>query len=183
MSQDLLPTPAVTPADGLANTPGQPVADQGLVFNGTTWDRLHGNWRTTTGDTGAKTATGNGATQTNFDSVGAFITVRLGTVSGTSPAMTLQLQWSPDAGTTWFNLGPTAANLTASNQNASFLIGPTNWSSAAAPATPAALINGSTQNVFINAFLPRTWRMAWTIGGTTPSLTITAIDVNYIGGA
>jgi hypothetical protein len=174
---------AVVPAaDGLANQTGQAVVDLLHTFNGDTWDRYHGNWRTTTGDTGAKTATFNGATQTNYDAVGAFICIRLGTVTGTTPAMTPQLQWSPDAGTTWINLGTTAPNLTASNQLGLIMIGPTNWSQAAG-ATPANLVSGANSLLALNAFLPRTWRMAFTIGGTTPSLTITAIDVNYIGGA
>jgi hypothetical protein len=169
-------------ADGAANAVGQIVNAQQAAFNGATWDRCHGNWRTTTGDTGAKTATFNGITQTNYDAVGAFICIRLGTVTGTTPAMTPQLQWSPDAGTTWINLGTTAPNLTASNQLGLIMIGPTNWSQAAG-ATPANLVSGANSLLALNAFLPRTWRMAFTIGGTTPSLTITAIDVNYIGGA
>ena len=36
------------------------------------------NWNTTTGDTGAKTATFNGATQTNYDARGVAILVDLG---------------------------------------------------------------------------------------------------------
>lgn len=148
-------------------------------FNGTTWDRVHGNWNTTTGDSGAKAATFNGATQTNFDSPGAMITVVLGTVTGTSPTLACQLQWSPDGGTTWMNLGPAMANLTASSQTGVFVVYPTN-SSQAAGATPANLTTGATQTVALNASLPRTWRVLYTIGGTTPSFTISAVNVSYL---
>jgi len=181
--QSVTPTPTVTPAEGLANTTAQPVVNQDHIFNGTTWDRLHGNWRTTTGDTGAKTTTFNGATQTNYDSVGAFITVRLGTVSGTTPTLTIAFQFSPDNGTTWHGLGPNLSNLTSSNQTAGLLIGPTNWSQTAG-ATPANLATATMTSITVwNMFLPRVWRLTYTIAGTTPSFTITAVDVNYIGGA
>jgi hypothetical protein len=32
---------------------------------------------------------------------------------------------------------------------------------------------------FANTVLPRTWRLVWTIGGTTPSFTITNVQVTY----
>ena len=45
--------------------------------------------------------------------------------------------------------------------------------------TPANLTSGATQSVFINAPLPKTWRLVYTIGGTTPSFSITGTYVNY----
>lgn len=150
----------------------------GMLFNGTTWDRPRSNAATTTGDTGAKVATFNGATQTNFDSLGAFITILLGAVSGTTPTLALQLQYSPDGGTTWLNLGPALATLTASNQTGLIGIFPTNFSQAAGT-TPVNLTNGATQSMFINAPLPRTWRIVYTITGTTPSFAISSVNVNY----
>jgi hypothetical protein len=169
-------------ADGLANSNGQVVVTENELFNGTTWDRQHGNWRTTTGDSGAKTATFNGATQTNYDALGAYITVRLGTVSGTSPTMGVAFAWSPDAGTTWITLGPAMANLTASSQVGMLMVGPTNWSQAPG-ATPGNLGSSANAQLLLNVYVPRTWRLQYTIGGTSPSFTITAVDVNYIGGA
>lgn len=35
-------------------------------------------------------------------------------------------------------------------------------------------------NAAVSYPLPRTWRVVWTIGGTTPSFTITGIQVSYI---
>jgi len=165
-------------ADGMANSTGQVVVNENELYNGTTWDRQHGAWRTTTGDTGAKTATFNGATQTNFDSRGAYITIRLGTVSGSTPTLNFTLAFSPDNGTTWVSLGPASGNLTASSQIGMLVVYPTN-SSQAAGATPANLGSGANIATFLNLPLPRTWRLVYTIGGTTPSFTITAVDVNY----
>jgi hypothetical protein len=151
------------------------------AFNGATWDRIRNNVNTATGDTGAKVATFNGATQTNFDAVGAYITVLLGAVTGTTPTLTMQLQWSPDGGTTWLNLGPASATLTASSQTAVLGIYATNFSQTPG-ATPANLTTGANVSTFINAPLPRTWRIVYTIAGTTPSFTISSVQVNYIRG-
>lgn len=174
--------------DGLSSASGSPILAQngggGLQsnaiyeFNGTTFDRLRSNWTGTTGDTGAKVATFNGATQTNFDSVGAFITILLGVVSGTTPTLSAQLQFSPDGGTTWLNLGPALPNLTASSQTGLIAIYPANFSQTPG-ATPANLTTGATVSVFLNCPLPRTWRIVYTIGGTTPSFAISSVQTSY----
>lgn len=169
---------AATLADGAAN-PTTPLAGApGLLFNGTTWDRYRNNVNTTTGDTGAKTATFNGATQTNYNARGAFITILMGTVTGTTPTFSAQLQWSPDGGTTWLNMGPAMTTITATG-NHSLLVYPTNLSQTAG-ATPANLTTGAAATTILNAPLPRTWRLAYTIGGTTPSFTMTSVQVNYL---
>lgn len=141
-----------------------------FVFNGTTWDRQRGNVDTVTGDTGAHITTFAGATQTNFNGCGAFITILLGTVSGTSPTLSAQVQWSPDGGTTWINLGAALANLTATSQKGVFVVYP----------NTVATTTGATQTLVINTPLPRTWRINYTIAGTTPSFTISSVNVNYI---
>jgi hypothetical protein len=175
-------------ADALVNTndiPGTagafPMRNCMHVFNGTSWDRMRNNANGATGDAGAKVATFNGATITNFDAVGAYITLLLGAVTGTTPTLTMQLQYSPDSGTTWLNLGPASATLTASNQTAVLAIFPTNFSQTPG-ATPANLTTGANVSTFINAPLPRIWRIVYTIGGTTPSFTISSVQVNYIRG-
>jgi hypothetical protein len=59
------------------------IAGVRVLFNGSSVDRARGNLDTTTGDSGAKaTGTFNGATQTNYNARGAYITVLLGTVTG-----------------------------------------------------------------------------------------------------
>jgi hypothetical protein len=166
-------------ADATANPTTTGVRGFGHFYNGSTWDRQHGNWNTTTGDAGAKIANGTGATQTNFDSRGATVTVLLGTITGSFTTFQTQLQWSPDAGTTWINYGPAQANLTTpvSGNTFTFQVYPNNQSLSGA--TPSALTLGSTQQVLINDVLPRTWRLTWTIAGTSPSATITGVYVNY----
>jgi hypothetical protein len=149
-------------------------------FNSTTWDRIRANNNTTTGDTGTKTASFAGATQTNFNQKNAYITVLCGTVSGTTPSLTAQLQFSPDAGTTWLNLGPVTTAITTTANTSLIVIGPQNWSQTAG-STPVTLTTGATTTIAINAPLPRTWRLNYTITGTTPSFAITAVYINYVG--
>jgi hypothetical protein len=126
----------------------------------------------TTGDTGAKTATGNGATQTNTTAKGALIVVNLGTVTGTTPTGVFKIQGSADAGTTWLDLPlATTASLTATGVYGIQIY----------PAlTPTAGTATSGSVAIVNSVLPRTWRVVWTLGGTTPSYTITNIQVNYL---
>ncbi len=165
-------TAAAAFADAFANPTAGKIGNLSHRFNATTWDRDHGCYFGATGDTGAKTASGTGVTQTNFDSVGALITVRVGAVSGTTPTAAFRIEWSPDGGTTWFTLGAAAAALTAASSQAGFAV----W-----PSVLTGLTLGTTNTTLIPAPLPRIWRVAWTIGGTTPSFTITAVDVNYVG--
>ena len=170
-------TASAAAADATANPTSTGIRDFVYNFNGTTWDRAYGTYNTTTGDAGAKTASFAGATQTNFNAKGAHITVLCGTVSGTTPTLTAQLQYSPDAGTTWLNEGPVSTAITTTGNTITFEIYPTNFS--VAGATPAALTTGATTTVQLNTVLPRTWRLNYTITGTTPSFAITAVYVNY----
>ena len=172
------PTAAAS-ADALANPTITQVGAPAMNYNTSTWDRVRNNVNTTTGDTGAKTATFNGATQTNFNARGAYITCLCSTVSGTTPTMNLQLQWSPDAGTTWLNYGAATTNITTTGNTASFLVYPTQFNDPKTT-TIAAITIGATASKYINGVLPRTWRIVYTIGGTTPSFTITATYVNYV---
>jgi hypothetical protein len=165
--------------DATAN-PTVPLIGAGaLLFNGTTWDRQRNNVNTTTGDSGAKTVSFNGAAQTNHNARGAYITILLGTVSGTTPTLQFALQYSPDGGTTWVGFGPAAGNLTATGQTGLLAIYPTNWSQAAGSA-PANIASAATASLYMNAPLPRTWRITYTIGGTTPSFAISSVNVNYV---
>ena len=126
----------------------------------------------TTGDTGAKTATGNGATQTNAGNKGVQILIAMGTVSGTTPTFVGKVQGSVDGGTTFYDIpGATTASLTATG----------NFGIAVYPAvavTAGTTTTGTTATA--SQTLPRTWRVVWTIGGTTPSFTITAVQYNYL---
>ena len=160
------PTAAAS-ADALANPTVTQIGADSMLFNGTTWDRKRGNWNVNTGDTGAKTASFAGATQTNFNANGATIVINMGVVSGTTPTLTAQVQGSADGGTTWFNI-PGAATPSITATGATVLC-------VAPGVTPAA-------NAAVSWPLPRTWRLNYTIAGTTPSFTITNVQVAYHGG-
>lgn len=148
-------------------------------YNGLAFDRWRNNFNTTTGDTGAKTTDFLGATQTNYNSPGAYITLRVGATSGTFTTFQTGLQFSPDGGTTWLPFTPAGANLTtpASGNSIVWHVYPDTGS-----VTPAASggVAAATQYNYVPAALPRTWRFAMSIAGTSPSLTVTAVNVNYI---
>lgn len=143
------------------------------VSNGTTWDMQRGmSTSLTTGDTGAKTATGNGATITNAGNKGIQILINMGAVTGTTPTFVAKVQGSVDGGTNWYDIpGAVTASLVATG-----LFGITIYPGIAV--TAGTTTTGTTAGA--SGILPRTWRMVWTIGGTTPSFTITTITYNYI---
>jgi hypothetical protein len=172
-------------ADGLANTTvggmcisgaaaTVQLATAATVFNGTTWDRERGNFNTLTGDnstlqTGGLTLAG--AQQTNYNARGAIITAILGSVTGTLPTLSMQLQWSPDGGTTWVNYGAaTAAIAAVSGATVSVMVYPVTWST----------FTSGAGDVQIAAPLPRTWRIFYTAAGTTPVIPLASVQVNYI---
>lgn len=165
---------AAAGADALANPTITQVGADMMVFNGTTWDRVRGmSAALTTGDTGAKSATGNGATITNIGNKGMALLVNLGAfVGGTAPTITFKLQASTDAGTSWYDIpGATTAALTATG-----LFGITVYPGIAV--TAGTTTTGTTATA--NMVIPRTWRVVWTITGAPTSITITAIQYIYL---
>ena len=173
LSSDQVSTAAIL-TDALANpTLGQQAVLSSL-FNGTTWDRQRGmSTNNTTGDTGAKTATGNGVAIANVGNKGVSIVLSLGTVLGTTPTFVLKVQGSADNGTTWYDIpGATTATITATG-----VFGITIYPGAPTVAGTATSISGTAS---CGQPLPRMWRVVWTIGGTTPSYTITNIQYNYL---
>lgn len=127
------------------------------------------------GDLGTFTATHTGTSQFNATGFsGAYIYLQLGTVSGTSPTLSVQFQWSPDGGTTWISLGPALTNLTASSTTGVILVYPTAFASGGSAGT--ALTTGATATLLLNMRLPTYWRLNYTIGGTTPSFVVSAVQ-------
>lgn len=166
-------TASAAMADAFANPTLGKQAVLNLVYNGSTWDLQRGmSGNLTTGDTGAKTATGNGATITNVGNKGVQLLINMGAVTGTSPTCVIKLQGSVDGGTTWYDVpGATTASLVATG-----VFGITLYPGL--PTTAGTTTSGTTAQC--NAVLPRTWRAVWTIGGTTPSFTLTNIQYNYL---
>jgi hypothetical protein len=164
---------AAASADALANPTVTQIGAAALAFNGTTWDRTRGmSTALTTGDTGAKVATGNGATITNVGNKGVQILLNMGAVTGTTPTLVLKVQGSVDGGTLWYDIpGATTASITATGQYG-ILVYP-------GVATTAGVATTGTTATCSMA-IPRSWRVVWTIGGTSPSFTITAVQYNYL---
>lgn len=142
------------------------------VVSGTVTSTLPANTNTTTGDTPTivTATTFNGATQTNANARGAIITAILGTVSGTLPTLSMQLQWSPDGGVSWLNYGAaTSALAVATGNDIIVFVYP----------TALAMTLGGVGSVQSNAPLPRTWRMTYITTGTGISVAIASVQVNY----
>jgi hypothetical protein len=162
-------TAASSQNDGASNpTVGTTGANQ-FEFNGTTWDRVRGNASAVAVDlTGARTTSGNGVTATNYDATGAFIQVNVtGAPTGTTPTAVFRVQYSVD-GTNFLDLDLTNAvtpSITAAGQYVIKVF----------PGIPSVAAGSC------NSPLPRTWRLAWTIGGGTPSFTFVS-HVTYIRG-
>lgn len=151
---------AAAMADGIANATTPQIGASVNGFNGTTWDRFRNNANIAVDTSSARTASGTGVTGVNYNWKGMHLCLKVTAVSGTTPTMTVRLQRSDDGGTTWIDWDTT--NL----QTASISTTGTYWLTVYPGIATAA-------NASRNDILPRTWRCAWTIGGTTPSFTFT----------
>lgn len=171
---DPAPPPTLTPyttpaaiADGAANPTAGGTATFDQWFNGTTWDRVRNNLTNIAVDTStARTVTGTGVTATNFNATGAFIQVNVTAVSGTTPTMVAKVQYSIDGGTNFIDLDVTNAATASITTTGIYVI-------KVYPGLPTVAA-GSCPSP-----LPRVWRLAWTIGGTTPSFTF-ATTAGYL---
>lgn len=136
---------------------------------------------TVTGDKGTKTTSFNGKTQTNNLYHGAQITVSAAAISATlSPVFNVQLQYSPNDGLTWINLGDSSASVTSSNKTIGIQIYPTNFS-ATPGASPTTLVMGTDVDLQLNCVLPKTWRLVYHVrsGSGVVSVVLTDTYVNY----
>jgi len=142
-------------ADGLAATG---VASENVAtYNGTTFDRLRGNVDTAALVTLTAAATGGNSTdQTNYNGRGLKLVVNATAVTGTTPVLTVTVQGKDAASGAYYNI-LTSANITATG------------------ATVLTVYPGAatTANVSLPDVLPRTWRVLYTVTGTTPAFTAT----------
>jgi hypothetical protein len=177
--QDINGNPAVPQAGSVGDNITYGMASQMYAYSGANVERWRNNLNTTTGDTGAKTGNFQGATQTNYNAAGAVITLKIGTVSGTVTTFQTGIEFSYDGGTTWLALTALGANITspASGNTIVWYLYPGNGA-----VTPAAVAGGSAATQWNQAAiaLPRTWRFSATIAGSSPSITFTSVNVNYI---
>lgn len=148
---------AAAAADSYANPTITHEGADGMLFNNATWDRARNNFVTTADASAARTATVAGATVTNYNARGAVITINVTAASGATPTLVAKLQYSPDNGTTWigYTEKPVTATISAIGR------------------TTLVVYPGVTEvaNAAVSLPLPRTVRMHYTIGGTTPSFT------------
>lgn len=149
--------PAVA-ADGAANPTAGTSGANNNAFNGTTWDRFRNNQQINVDTSSARIANGNGSTIVNYNGNGGTFTVVVSAFGGTTPTLVWRPQWSYDGGTTWIDID--ATNLATTS-----IVGTGTFQLKIYPGFP------TTANASLNGVLPRFWRSAWTIGGTTPSFT------------
>jgi hypothetical protein len=145
-------------ADGAANPTTASGGALQSQFNGATWDRVRNNISVALDSSTARTTSGTGATFTNHSGRAVSFWVNVTAVTGTTPTLTVRVQWSPDNGATWLDMDTTnlqTASITGTS-NATLRIG--------VGLTTAA-------NAALNTAAPRLMRLAWTVGGTTPSFT------------
>ena len=114
----------------------------------------------------AKTVTGTGATITNASANGVMLFLNCTVASGTTPMLTVRVQVQDPVSLAWVDLpGAAFAVLTG------------------VTATPVLMVIEpglvAAANAAVNMPLPRTWRLAWTITGTTPSFTF-SVGAQYI---
>jgi hypothetical protein len=153
-------TAAAASADSLANPTVGQVGAINSVFNGSSWDRQRGNSNVTVDSSSARTASGNGANGTNHNGRGMQFFLNVTAVSGTTPTMTVRLQYSFD-GTTYMDADTTNLQTASISTTGLYRL---------------MVYPGVTTvaNLSKNDCLPRNWRAAWTIAGTTPSFTFTS---------
>ena len=157
---------AAAAADGYANPTITHAGAEGMLFNNSTWDRARNNFVATADPSAARSAAiVPGTTVTNYNARGAVITINVTAVSGTTPTLVAKLQYSPDGGTTWidYTTKPVTATISATGN------------------TTLVVYPGVTEvaNSAVSLPLPRTLRMYYYIGGTTPSFTF-ATYFNWI---
>lgn len=112
----------------------------------------------------AKTVTGVGATITNASGRGAIFFLNVSAVAGTAPTLDVRVQVQDPVSATWFDV-PGAA-----------FIQRTAISTALLCVSPDVV---EAANSKVSYPIPRTYRLAWTIGGTTPSFTF-SVGAQYI---
>lgn len=152
-------------ADGAANPTTASGGALTSEFNGTTWDRMRGNTSVSVEASSAKTATGNSASAlTNHSASGAVLFINVSAASGTTPTLVVRAQMQDPVGAGWIDIpGAATASITGIS-NVALAIYP--------GATVAA-------NAAVSYPLPRVWRLAWTITGTTPSFTF-SVGAQYV---
>jgi hypothetical protein len=104
----------------------------------------------------AASANGTSTDQTNFEGRGLKLVIDVTAISGTSATLTVTIQGKDPVSGKYFNI-LVSAGLTATGTTVLTVY-------------PGAAVSA---NVSANDILPKTWRVSYTITGTTPSVTAT----------
>ncbi len=134
-------------------------------FNNTTWDRERNNYGVSVESSSAKGSSGNSAAAiTNFNARGAEFIFNVSAVSGTGPTLAIKLQVQDIVSGAWVDVpGAVTASITATGTYR------------------LQVYPGITEvaNSKVSYALPRAYRFAWTLGGTSPSFTF-SIGAHYV---
>jgi hypothetical protein len=148
-------------ADSFVNPTTSHLGSEMFLYNGTAWDRQRANYTLAFETSSAKTSSSTSANVTNHNGRGGYIQINVTAVSGSSPTLTCRVQYSVDSGTNFVDLDTTNAQTASITTTGLYQL-------RVYPGI-AAVANSAC-----NAALPRTWRLAWTIGGSSPSFTFSA---------
>ena len=99
---------------------------------------------------------GAGADNINYSNKGVVVVVDVTAISGTSPTLTVTIEGKDEASNKYYTI-LTSAPITAVSTNVLTIY-------------PG---NKVTANISESTVIPKTWRISYTVGGTTPSITAT----------
>jgi len=138
-------------------------------YSGSNWEDWRNNNDVEIQASTTQTANGNTTDQTNRNHKGIVLFIDITAVSGTFAAgegLSLSLEAKDPVSSKYAKLLTIASALQATSFFAAIIY-------------PNNLATGEDVDAVLNAPLPRTWRISWTITGTTPSFTF-SIGGSYI---
>lgn len=154
---------STTLADGMSNPTVQNVGAYGYQFNGANWDRQRNNTANTVISSTTATTNGNSGAMVNYNSRTAMFFVNITAISGLLATFTVSVQAQDPVSSSWITL-PGASTTSISGTGLALLSIGTGLTS---------IVNSQ-----VNAGLPRNYRIAYSLGGTTPSVTF-SVGVQY----
>lgn len=154
--------PVASGSDADAATPDAVVGKD--LYNGSTWDRERANTEETAVASAARTASGDGSDLTNRNAKGAVVTLDVTAATGTTPTLDVKIVAKDALSGKYVDI-PGASFSQKTGTGTDTLV-----------VYPGV---AETANRSVSDVLPRTWRVSWTIGGTTPSFTF-SVGVSYV---
>jgi len=153
--------------DGVSNgSPGLVSYARKALFNETSWDRERGNTEVTVLASAARTVTGDSGDMTNHNAKGVCLAVNVTAVSGTSPTLTVSVWGKDPVSGAYYRITAETANITSIGLREIYVY-------------PGAIDSAGGAEGLSGLPLPRTWRVNYTIGGTTPSFTF-SVGGSYV---